>query len=60
MSRDQILRALLQKAMEKYGSIKPCGTKKNIEEGLEQDEKGRYRLWFNSADGSTHIESYNP
>jgi hypothetical protein len=53
---DTLKMTLLQKALNKYGKIFPCGTKNTFNECYTQFED-MILFWFDTEDHSTHIET---
>ncbi len=47
-------KALIKKAIEKYGVIRPSGTKTSFKECFTSDA-GKLVFWFNTEDDSTHV-----
>ncbi|MBD3418630.1 MAG: hypothetical protein GF398_00790 [Chitinivibrionales bacterium] len=52
MSQEEIL---IKNALRKYKEIYPCGYKKSLNECITRN-KQKIFLWFNTRDGSTHVE----
>lgn len=46
---------LIQKAYERFGKIKPAGRAKSFHDSFTFDF-GILFFWYNTADGSTHVE----
>ncbi|MBE3119266.1 MAG: hypothetical protein IMZ50_11005 [Candidatus Atribacteria bacterium] len=51
------MNALIEQARTQYGEILPCSGKASLEECITDDPRTGRMLWFNSADGDTHVVS---
>jgi hypothetical protein len=53
MNRKQ--KELVARAQARFGVIRPCATCHDLTECFSQED-GRLLFWYNTQDGSTHIE----
>lgn len=47
--------ALVGQARRKYGHIKPCSSRQDLDDSFTEENRYGLMFWFNTEDGSTRV-----
>jgi hypothetical protein len=50
-----VQREMIEQAVQKHGTILPCGNRNHLEECFTALDGATVCLWYSTPDGSTHV-----